>query len=115
MPLTSPPRMYTIIVQIVSPPRPHRGGVQTRPVVNYPVEFFDAGSVGFFCMLVILRGLVSKHLTDIDAAFCTPAACEASWFRPGGLTCDRNIHIHIVLLLRLKILPSWSAGPTFAW
>ncbi len=49
---------------------------------------------GLFCMLVLLRGLVSKHLTD---ASISAAACEASWFRPGGLTCDwwAAVNIHI--------------------
>ncbi len=53
---------------------------------------------GLFCILVLLRGLVSKHLTDASISG-TLAACGASWSRPGELTCDWwaavNIHIHI--------------------
>ena len=53
--------------------------------------------VGLFCMLALLRGLVSTHGCF---NFCTLAACGASWLRPVGLTCDWwavvNIHIHIL-------------------
>ena len=52
-------------------------------------------------MLVLLRALVSKHLTDASISAPYVAACEASWFRPGGLICDWlaavNIHTHLEL------------------
>ena len=41
--------------------------------------------VRLFCMLVILRGLVSNYLTDASISAPYLAACEASRFRPGAL------------------------------
>ncbi len=42
--------------------------------------------VWLFCVLVLLRGLVSEHLTD--ASISAPQSLLELQFRPGGFTCD---------------------------
>ncbi len=48
-------------------PRPHRGSEACHghgPVVFLPIVEFHREVIGLFGMVVLLRGLVSKHLTD---------------------------------------------------
>ena len=52
---------------------------------------------GKFCVMTSCCALTTD---PVCFNFCTLAAREASWLRPGGLICDRwaavNIHIHIL-------------------
>ena len=63
--------------------------------------------VGLFCMLVLLRGLVSTHLTDVFNS-CTLAACEPEW--PRGPTCDLWAAVNIQFTFKRKRQKAASAS-----